>query len=410
MTVVRPFRALRPTPGGAASVAAVPYDVVTIEEARALVADAPLSFLHVTRAEIDLPPDTDPYAPAVYEAARANLASLRAAAPLVVEAAPALYVYRLRDGDHVQTGLAGCFSIDEYVNGAIKQHERTRPDKEDDRTRHIVTVGAQTGVVFLIYRRSVAIDAAIDEVCARAPLFDFEASDGVHHTVWVVPEAATRQLVDGFAAVPALYIADGHHRAASATRARQALGGPAAAAGGAEERDFFLAVAFPDEQTRILPYNRTLSDLGGATPAQFLESVAKRLPLAPTSDTTPPRGATAMYVGGRWYRVGLAAAGAGAGTDAVAALDVSALQAGLLGPVLDVVDIRTDPRVRFVGGVHGTAELERVVDSGQAAVAFSMAPVGVAELLAIADAGAIMAPKSTWFEPKLRDGLLTHVL
>ena len=410
MSVVRPFRALRPEPSGAANVAAVPYDVVTTEEARALAADAPLSFLHVTRSEIDLAPDTDPYAPAVYETARANLASLRLAAPLVVEAEPALYVYRLRDGDHVQTGLAGCYSLDEYASGAIKRHERTRPDKEDDRTRHMVAVGGQTGIVFLIYRRSAGIDAVVERVCEHAPLFDFEAQDGVGHTLWVAPEEETPRLVDGFAGVPALYIADGHHRAASAARARQALGGAPSATGGPAERDFFLAVAFPDRQTRIFPYNRTLSNLAGATPEQFLDSVAARLPVEPTSEATPERGATAMYVGGRWYRVGLAGAAPGAGTDAVASLDVAALQARLLGPVLDVADIRTDPRVRFVGGGHGSAELERLVDSGQAAVAFSLAAVGVSELLAIADAGAIMPPKSTWFEPKLRDGLLTHLI
>ena len=410
MSVVRPFRALRPEPGAAAAVAAVPYDVVTTEEARALAADAPLSFLHVTRSEIDLAPDTDPYGPVVYETARANLASLRLAAPLVVEAEPALYVYRLCDGDHVQTGLAGCYSLDEYESGAIKPHERTRPDKEDDRTRHMVTIGAQTGVVFLTYRWTSVVDAAIEAVCESAPLFDFAAPDGVRHTVWVAPEAETPRLVDGFAAVPALYIADGHHRAASAARARQARDGAADGHDGPAGRDFFLAVAFPDRQTRILPYNRTLSNLAGATPEQFLESVAARLPVQATSETTPDRGATAMYVGGRWYRVGLVDVDAGAGADPVASLDVSLLQARLLGPVLDVADIRTDPRVRFVGGGRGTAGLERLVDSGQAAVAFSLAAVGVSELLAIADAGAIMPPKSTWFEPKLRDGLLTHLI
>ncbi len=407
MAVVRPFRALRPEPGAAAAVAAVPYDVVSTDEARSLATDVPLSFLHVTRAEIDLAPDTDPYDPAVYETARENLAALRDAAPLVVEAEPALYVYRLGDGDHVQTGLAGCYSLDEYDSGAIKKHERTRPAKEDDRTRHMVTIGAQTGVVFLTYRGTPAIDAAVDAVSGRSPLFDFEAPDGVRHTVWRALPAETAQLVDGFATVPALYIAEGHHRAASAARARRA---PRDGDTRLAERDAFLAVAFPDRQTRILPYNRTVSNLAGATPEQFLASVAERCPVEPTSETTPLKGAVAMYVDGRWYRVGLAERGPGDGSDPVAALDVSVLQERVLGPVLEVADIRTDPRVRFVGGVRGTAELVRLVDAGTAAVAFSLAPVTVSELLSIADAGAIMPPKSTWFEPKLRDGLLTHLI
>ena len=414
MAVVRPFRALRPEPRAAAAVAAVPYDVVSIEEARALAAGAPLSFLHVTRPEIDLAPGIDPHDPVVYETARANLAAVRHAAPLVVETAPALYVYRLRDGDHVQTGLAGGYSLDEYERGTIKKHERTRPDKEDDRTRHMVAVEAQTGVVFLTYRQTPVIDAAIEGVCRNESLFDFEAPDGVHHTVWRATREQTAGLVGGFAAVPALYIADGHHRAASAARARQALdrstGGNAETAG----RDVFLAVAFPDSQTRILPYNRALSNLAGATVEQFLRAVSGRLPVEPTSETTPEKGAAAMYVGGSWYRVELALALAddepGTRRDPVALLDVSVLQARLLQPVLEVADIRTDPRVRFVGGVRGPAELERLVDSGQAAVAFSLAAVTVPELLAIADAGAIMPPKSTWFEPKLRDGLLTHLI
>ena len=415
MAVVRPFRALRPEPRAAAAVAAVPYDVVSTEEARALAADAPLSFLHVTRPEIDLAPGIDLHDPVVYQTALANLARVRRAAPLVVETAPALYVYRLRDGEHVQTGLAGCYSLDEYGRGAIKKHERTRPDKEDDRTRHMVAVEAQTGVVFLTYRQTPVVDATVEGVCRNQSLFDFEAPDGVHHTVWRATPEQTTGLVGGFAAVPALYIADGHHRAASAARARQALEGSTGGNVGQGERDVFLAVAFPDSQTRILPYNRALSNLAGATPEEFLRAVSSRLPVETTSQTTPDKGAAAMYVDGRWHRVGLGLAlandepGTG-GRDPVASLDASMLQNRLLGPVLEVADIRTDPRVRFVGGVRGTAELERLVDSGQAAVAFSLAAVTVPELLAIADAGAIMPPKSTWFEPKLRDGLLTHLL
>ncbi len=452
---IRPFRALRPTPAAAAAVACVPYDVVTTDAARALAADAPLSFLHVTRAEIDLGPDVDPHDPVVYDTARANLARLRHEAPLVVEDEPALYVYRLRDGDHEQTGLAGCFPLDDYDGGAIRRHERTRRDKEDDRTRHMAAVEAQTGIVFLAYRRRAAIDDLVAAVRTGAPLFDFEAPDGVRHTVWRASAGQTADLVDGFAAVPALYIADGHHRAASAARARRELAGRGADGAGPAARDHFVAVAFPDRETRILPYNRTVSDLAGAGPEEFLAAVAARLPVAPADAATPDKGAVAMYVDGRWHRVGLTPAAASSGSalvagsgasnpgagdrvsgpgagggasdpgagggapdpgagggasDPAAALDAARLQALLLEPVLRVEDIRTDPRVRFVGGVHGTGELERLVDSGEAAVAFSLAAVTMDELLAVSDAGGIMPPKSTWFEPKLRDGLLTHLI
>ena len=307
---IRPFRALRPTPAAAAAVACVPYDVVTTDAARALAADAPLSFLHVTRAEIDLGPDVDPHDPVVYATARANLARLRHEAPLVVEDEPALYVYRLRDGDHEQTGLAGCFPLDDYDGGAIRRHERTRRDKEDDRTRHMAAVEAQTGIVFLAYRRRAAIDDLVAAVSAGEPLFDFEAPDGVRHTVWRATAGQTADLVDGFAAVPALYIADGHHRAASAARARRELAGRGADGAGPAARDHFVAVAFPDRETRILPYNRTVSDLAGAGPEEFLAAVAARLPVAPADAATPGKGAVAMYVDGRWHRVGLTPAAA----------------------------------------------------------------------------------------------------
>ena len=407
---IRPFRALRPTPAAAAAVACVPYDVVSTEAARALAADAPLSFLHVTRAEIDLAPTVDPHDPAVYAAARANLARLREEAPLVVEAEPALYVYRLRDGDHEQAGLAGCFALDDYDRDAIKRHERTRRDKEDDRTHHMAAVEAQTGIVFLAYRRRAEIDDLIAAVRAGAPLFDFEAPDGVRHTIWRATAGQTADLVDGFAAVPALYIADGHHRVASAARARHVLAAEDAGGAAPAARDHFLAVAFPDRETRILPYNRTVSDLAGADAGQFLAAVAARLPIRPTAETTPGKGAVAMYVGGRWLRVDLGTVAGGGASDAGAALDAARLQELLLEPVLQVEDIRTDPRVRFVGGVHGPRELERLVDSREAAVAFSLAAVTIDELLAVSDAGGIMPPKSTWFEPKLRDGLLTHLI
>ena len=408
---IRPFRALRPTPSSAAAVACVPYDVVSTEQARALTRGAPLSFLRVTRAEVDLGPDVAPRDPAVYAGARAALARLRREAPLVVEAEPALYVYRLRAGGREQTGLAGCFPLDDYDRGAVKRHERTRPDKEDDRTRHMTAVEAQTGIVFLAYRGRAEIDGLVGTVSAGAPLFDFEASDGVRHTVWRTAAGQTAALVDAFASVPALYIADGHHRVASAARARRELAAKTPGGEGAPAaRDHFLAAAFPDRETRILPYNRTVSDLAGADPERFLAAVAARLPVEPTAATRPGKGAVAMYVGGRWHRVDLNPAVGGGAADPADGLDAARLQKLLLEPVLGVEDIRTDPRVRFVGGVHGPRELERLVDAGEAAVAFSLAAVTVEELLTVSDAGGIMPPKSTWFEPKLRDGLLTHLI
>ena len=409
MALVRPFRALRPVPEAAAAVAAVPYDVVSSAEARALAAGNPLSFLHVSRAEIDLPADTDPYDDRVYDAAASNLEQLVGAAPLVMEDEPSLYVYRLRAAGHEQTGLAACFALDEYDNGAIRKHERTRPDKENDRTRHMLALRAQTGIVFLTYRATPETAALLGRGSAGDPLLDVEAADGVRHTVWRLDRGDRDAAVGAFAAVPALYIADGHHRVASAARARDELvrAGSAtvdAAAG------FVLGVAFPDTATRIQAYNRTVADLAGRTPEQFVAALGARFPLRQRAAPAPPKGEVAIYVGGgTWYSADLSAARP-AGTDGgpAARLDVAVLQDHLLAPLLGVADIRTDPRVAFVGGARGTAELERRVDSGAAAVAFSLAPVTTGELFAVSDTGGMMPPKSTWFEPKLRDGLLVH--
>ena len=409
MALVRPFRALRPVPEAAAAVAAVPYDVVSSAEARALAAGNPLSFLHVSRAEIDLPADTDPYDDRVYDAAASNLERLVSAAPLVMENEPSLYVYRLLAAGHEQTGLAACFALDEYDNGAIRKHERTRPDKENDRTRHMLALRAQTGIVFLTYRATPETAALLGRGSAGDPLLDVEAADGVRHTVWRLDREDRDAAVGAFAAVPALYIADGHHRVASAARARDELvrAGSAtvdAAAG------FVLGVAFPDTATRIQAYNRTVADLAGRTPEQFVAALGARFPLRQRAAPAPPKGEVAVYLGGgTWYSADLSAARP-AGTDGgpAARLDVAVLQDHLLAPLLGVADIRTDPRVAFVGGARGTAELERRVDSGAAAVAFSLAPVTTAELFAVSDTGGMMPPKSTWFEPKLRDGLLVH--
>jgi len=406
MATVRPFRALRPRPELAPRIAAVPYDVVNRDEAAQLAAGNPLSFLHVSRAEIDLPPETNPYADAVYEKAVANFQVLRPS--MIEEAEPSLYFYRLRMGAHQQTGLAGCYSVDEYARDVVKKHEKTRREKEDDRTRHIIDLRAQTGPVFLTYRASAAVDAVAARVCAGMPLYDFTAPDGVGHAVWRCDAAASAELVAAVGALPCLYIADGHHRAASAARAHERFQG--AAAGPPQEHAWFLAVAFPDNQTQILPYNRVVKDLNGRTPDEFLAAVRTRFTVSAGRPQPARKGACSMFLAGQWHSIALLPPGAPAGADPIASLDVSLLQDGVLAPLLGILDPRTDKRIDFVGGIRGAGELERAVQGGAAAVAFSMHPVTVAELMAIADAGAIMPPKSTWFEPKLRDGLLSHLI
>ena len=394
-------------PDQASAVAAVPYDVVNAAEAHALADGNPLSFLRVSRPEIELPDGTDPYADAVYEKAGRNFARLRAAAPLVEEATPSVYVYRLRMGDHEQSGVAACFSVDEYEHDVIRKHERTRKDKEDDRTRHIIELQAQTGPVFLTYPASAEVDRAVALAVADPPLFDFTAVDGVGHTVWRVTDKVSDALVAAFARIPLLYIADGHHRAASAMRARHARREDAGT-DGAMEADTFLAVAFPGNQTQLLPYHRVVKDLAAYTPTSLLEALAKRVGVTPATDTPGGPGEVAMYLDGRWYALHLAPAVPD--TPAADRLDVSLLHDQVLGPLLGVGDPRTDKRIDFVGGIRGPGALAARVDEGAAAVAFAMYPVSVEDLMRIADSGGIMPPKSTWFEPKLRDGLLTHLI
>lgn len=410
MATLFPFNALRPTPADAARLAAVPYDVVSTDEARALADGNPLSFLRVSRAEIELPPTADPYSAAVYDAAAENFAKLRSSA-LVLENEPSVYFYRLRMGEHEQLGLAACYSIDEYEGDVIKKHERTRPDKEDDRTRHMLALGAQTGPVFLTYRASADVSDTAARATAAAPLFDFTAADGVQHTLWQVAGADRDALVRAFSRIPTLYIADGHHRAASAARARADMrtrGLAGQAVGGGADAGTVLAVAFPHDQVQILPYNRIVKDLGGLSADEFLDAVGLRFTVSPGPATPAQRGDIAMYIDGQWRTIRPRVAPDAA--DAIASLDVSVLQDNLLDPILKIADVRTDKRIDFVGGARGTAELERHVDSGRFAVAFSLYPVGVEELMAVSDADAIMPPKSTWFEPKLRDGLLIHLI
>ena len=405
MASIHPFRALRPAADKAAAVSSVPYDVVSTEEAREIAQGNPLSFLHVTRSEIDLPPGTDAYSAQVYQKAKENLDRLRDRQALMLDDTPSLYFYRLRMGVHEQTGLAGCFAVDEYESDVIKKHERTRRDKEDDRTRHMIELRAQTGIVFLTYRNSARVNAAATRVTAGGPLYEFTAAGGVHHTIWRAGETDTRELVEAFRTIPALYIADGHHRAASAARARGELRG----SGDAAEADTFIAVAFPDNQVNILAYNRTVTDLAGLSAEQYLAALGERFRIAGGPSTPRRKGEVSMYLSGRWYTVDLAGARPQDDTPA-ARLDVALLQHHVLEKMLGIGDIRTDKRIDFVGGARGTNALEHAVDSGRAAVAFSMHPVSVDDLIAISDAGAIMPPKSTWFEPKLRDGLLVHLI
>ena len=404
MALITPFRALRPTPAAAARVAAVPYDVVSVQEAHALAAGNPLSFLHVSRAEIDLPAQTDPYSEGVYRKAVENFETLKREAPLVDEDSPSLYVYRLKMGKQVQTGVAGTFSIDEYDRGVIKKHEHTRPDKEDDRTRHMIELRAQTGPVFLTYRASSTVDRIVNDVMRGAALFDFTAPDGVQHTIWRAEEAERRGLVAAFDAIPSLYIADGHHRAASAARARQQL----RSTGQPCESDRVLAVAFPDTQMQVLPYNRVVKDLGSHSPASFLAKLREQFDVHDGPATPARKGHVAMFLDGRWHTIDLG--DAPRDVSASDGLDVSRLQESVLAPLLGIGDVRSDKRIDFVGGARGTGELEQLVRSGKYAVAFSLYPVSVNDLMQVCDAGGIMPPKSTWFEPKLRDGLLSHVI
>jgi uncharacterized protein (DUF1015 family) len=427
MATLRPFRALRPTPADAAKIAAVPYDVVSTDEARALADGNPLSFLRVSRAELELPPNHDPYAVDVYERAAKNFAALKERA-LVVEDQPSLYLYRLRMGAHVQTGIAACYSIDEYDRDVIRKHERTRRDKEDDRTRHMIALGAQTGPVFLTYRAVDAVDRVAARATAGTPLIDFEAPDGVRHTIWRVAGDDRDALVAAFSGIPALYIADGHHRAASAARARAEMcdrGLSGTTLGDGADASTMLAVAFPHDQVQILPYNRIVKDLGGLDADAFMKAVRDRFDVAPGPPSPAKRGEIAMYFDNNWLTLRTKNPEPGTpnseprtpnperrtpNPDVISSLDVTILQDHLLAPVLKIADVRTDKRIDFVGGARGTKALQQFVDSGQAAVAFSLYPVSVADLMAVSDAGGIMPPKSTWFEPKLRDGLLSHVI
>lgn len=403
---IQAFDALRPKEEIAGAVAAPPYDTLNTLEARDLAGGNPMSFLHINHSEIDLPEGTDLYADSVYEKAAANLAAFKANGWLKREGKPLFYLYAQTMSGHTQTGLVCCCHIDDYINDVIKKHEFTRKDKEDDRTRHTATINANIGPVFIAYKDVPAIDALFAPVVEAKPLYDFVDELDVRHRVWPVLETAAVEAL--FAAIPVAYIADGHHRSASAVRVGTERRTANPNHTGNEEYNWFLAVLFPASQLKILPYNRAVKDLNGLTPDDFLAKVRERFTVvedAPESPDAPRH--ISMYLAGKWYGLSWAE---DVKADPVGKLDVSRLQNDVLAPLLGIQDPRTDKRIQFIGGIRGPRELVKLVDQQGYAVAFSMFPTTVDQLMAIADAGQIMPPKSTWFEPKLRTGLLSHEL
>ncbi|MGH8680448.1 MAG: DUF1015 domain-containing protein [Burkholderiales bacterium] len=412
MPLVRPFKALRPALGRAAEILAPPYDVLTTDEARARAAGKPWSFLHVSKPEIDLPPGTDPYAPAVYAKATENLARMIDAGVLVRDPAPGYYAYRLAVGGHVQTGVAVAASIAAYEANRIRKHELTRPDKEDDRVRHMAALNAQTGPVLAAYPDAPELDALLTAVSQLPPDVDVVANDQVRHAIWPIRDAGRVVRIGAlFDAMPALYVADGHHRSAAAARVAAARRKANPRHTGEESYNSFLVVAFPRRGLRILDYNRVVRDLGGMSLGAFLGRLRDRFSVAPGAAAVKPErhGEFGLYAGGQWHRLTLRPELADP-ADPIARLDVSLLTTHILDPLLGINDMRTDRRIDFVGGGRGLADLERRVASGEMAAAFSLYPTRFADLMAVADAGEVMPPKSTWFEPKLADGLLSHVL
>jgi len=407
LTLIKPFRALRPAPGRAADVLAPPYDVLSSMEARDRVKGKPWSFLHVSRAEIDLDPAIDPYDRAVYAKAGANFRRMIAAGALVRDDKPCYYAYRLTWRGRIETGFAAVASIAAYAENRIRKHELTTPAKEDDRVRQIEAVGAQTGAVMLAYAAAPGIDALIARAAAGEPAVDVAADDGVRHQLWVIDDEATiAALTRAVDALPALYIADGHHRSAAASRVAEARG---------QKDGYFLAVLLPQREMTILDYNRVLRDLNGLTPEAVLKEIGRRYVVEPSDRPVRPARAdeVGMFLDGRWYRLALkaeVAAESAQSADPLARLPVTLIARNIIEPVFGVTDPRRDKRIDFVGGDRGLSELERLVSSSAMAVAFALYPTEMSDLMAVADAGAIMPPKSTWFEPKLADGMVSAML
>ncbi|MGE5796797.1 MAG: DUF1015 domain-containing protein [Ignavibacteria bacterium] len=414
MAVIKPFRALRPSAESAHLVASVPYDVVNREEAKALAKNNPVSFLRVGRAEIELDEKVNPYSKEVYQKAKENLEKLRKEVPLKVEKEPHFYLYRLIMDGRAQTGITAVFSVDDYDNDVILKHEKTRKEKEDDRTNHIVTTEAQTGPVFLTYRGIKKVNDIVEKIIKSEPLYDFKAVDNIQHTVWIIPEEFSQAIINEIAGVKNLYIADGHHRAASASRARRVKKDQNPQHKGDEEYNYFIGVLFPAEQLKILPYNRVVFSFNGLTKEQFLDKLKENFNIEKSKIKEPVEKLSfGVYIAGEWYLIQAKDAvnkSSSLSKSVSGTLDVSILQEYILNAVLGIEDIRTSKNIDFIGGIRGTQELEKIVDSGKAAAAFSLYPVSVNDLMRISDAGEIMPPKSTWFEPKLRDGLLVHLI
>jgi uncharacterized protein (DUF1015 family) len=412
LSLIRPFAGLRPAPSRAAEVAAPPYDVLSTEEARGRAQGKPWSFLHISKPEIDLPVGTDPYAAEVYAKAAKNLNKMLAAGVLTRDAAPCYYAYRLIMGNHSQTGLVAAASVADYNTNRIRKHEFTRPDKEDDRVRQIDALNAQTGPVLLAYPAAPQVDAILSKASSGTPDADVTAEDGIRHTIWVIRDAAVfAQLTAAFDAMHALYIADGHHRSAAASRVAAARGAANPKHNGEESYNYFLSVIFPHHQMKIMDYNRVMTDLNGMDAATFLKRVGENFSVQPSATAVKPAkpGEFGLYLPGQWYRLNIRTDLIPV-NDPVARLDVSLLQNHLIAPVLGINDPRRDKRIDFVGGIRGLPELEKRVNSDGMAVAFAMFATSMEDLMAVADANEVMPPKSTWFEPKLADGLVSHVL
>ncbi|MDP6603570.1 MAG: DUF1015 family protein [Rhodospirillales bacterium] len=406
MTLIRPFAGLRPSAARAADVASPPYDVLSVADARAHAAGKPWSFLHVTRAEIDLAPGAD--GAETYEGARRALRKMVDEGVLRRDAGPRYYVYRVACEGHQQTGIVSAASIAAYESGRIRRHEATMPEKEEDRARHMDAVDAQTGLVFAVHRADSQVDGITERICDGRPANDVTDADGVRHALWVIDDRTDiSRLTEAFEGMVAIYIADGHHRSAAAARVADRRRTP----GGGEDEAWgsFLIASFPDDQVRVLAYNRLIRSLGGLSPEAFVAAVRERFEVTPADGRAEPRGPGefAMYLERGWHRLALRR-DAPRPQDTIAALDVSVLGEHLLQPILGIVDVRRDPRIDFAGGADGLANIERAVDGGAAAVAFALYPTSLRDLMAIADRGLMMPPKSTWFDPKLADGLVTY--
>jgi uncharacterized protein (DUF1015 family) len=405
MATLKPFAALRPKPELAAQICELPYDVMSSDEAREIAGGNPLSFLHVSKPEIDLPSGTDLYSPAVYAKGRENFQKLIAQGALRADSQPGFYLYRQIMGNHVQVGLVAAASCEEYLKNIIKKHELTRVDKEDDRVRHIEALNSQTGPVFLTYRATDTFDAFVEKKISGKPEVDLTAKDGVRHTSWTILSPEDIKFVEAqFAQIPFLYIADGHHRSAAAARIFQSRKG-------AGQSGQFLAVIFPHNQMQILPYNRVLKELNGSTPDRLLDLLKSVFTFKPDRGVPLPtrKNELSFYLAGKWHSL-VFKKELTTSPNPFDQLDVTLLQTNVLSPIFGIGDPRTSKKINFVGGIRGTAELERLVDSGEYACAFSMFPTGIEDLMSIADAGGIMPPKSTWFEPKLRDAMFSHMI